>query len=572
VKKARRPGAAKASPKRSGAGARRGKIGARPSERGPASASGLDSPTLAARSTTSGISIKPFYTAADLPRDLAKRTPPPGQPPYTRGIHAGMYRARLWTMRQYAGFGSARQTNERFRYLLAQGQTGLSVAFDLPTQMGYDSDHSMARGEVGRVGVAISCLADMEALLDTLPLERVTTSMTINATAPLLLALYVAVADARGTPRSALGGTVQNDVLKEYIARGTYIYPPAASLRLATDVFDFVAREVPQWNSISVSGYHMREAGATAAQELAFTLGNGIAYLEAAKARQLDIALIARRMSFFFNAHNHLFEEAAKFRAARKLWAELLRERLGVRDEEAAKLRFHTQTAGSMLTAQQPLNNVVRTTVQALAALMGGTQSLHTNSYDEALGLPSADAALLALRTQQVLAHESGIAETADPLAGSYFVEALTAELEQKARAILKHVDPMGGMLACIETGWVQQQIHEAAYRWQREVEAGERVVVGVNKFADDAREAAPAFKPDPAVERERAAMLAAWRSQREPRSYTAALETLEREARGSGNLMPRILEALNRRATLGEVCDTLRGVFGTYRPGAKNA
>jgi methylmalonyl-CoA mutase N-terminal domain/subunit len=483
-----------------------------------------------------------------------------------------MYRARLWTMRQYAGFGSARQTNERFRYLLAQGQTGLSVAFDLPTQMGYDSDHAMARGEVGRVGVAISCLADMEALLDTLPLERITTSMTINATAPLLLAFYVAVADARGTSRSALGGTVQNDVLKEYIARGTYIYPPTASLRLATDVFDFAAREVPQWNSISVSGYHMREAGATAAQELAFTLGNGIAYLEAAKARQLDVARIARRMSFFFNAHNHLFEEAAKFRAARKLWAELLRERLGVRDEEATKLRFHTQTAGSMLTAQQPLNNVVRTTVQALAALMGGTQSLHTNSYDEALGLPSADAALLALRTQQVLAHESGIADAADPLAGSYFVEALTAELEQKARAILKHVDRAGGMLAAIESGWVQQQIHDAAYRWQREVEAGERVVVGVNRFADDEREAAPAFKPDPAVERERAAMLAAWRSQREPKSYAAALETLEREARGSGNLMPRILEAINRRATLGEVCDTLRGVFGTYRPGAKNA
>jgi methylmalonyl-CoA mutase N-terminal domain/subunit len=553
---------------------KRAKGSAKPrASRGARSASGpAPSPPLAPRATTSGISIQPFYTAADLPRDLAKRAPPPGEPPYTRGIHPGMYRARLWTMRQYAGFGSARQTNERFRYLLAQGQTGLSVAFDLPTQMGYDSDHAMARGEVGRVGVAISCLADMEALLETLPLERVTTSMTINATAPLLLAFYVAVADARGTPRSALGGTVQNDVLKEYIARGTYIYPPAASLRLATDVFDFAAREVPQWNSISVSGYHMREAGATAAQELAFTLGNGIAYLEAAKARRLDVTRIARRMSFFFNAHNHLFEEAAKFRAARKLWAELLRERLGVRDEEAAKLRFHTQTAGSMLTAQQPLNNVVRTTVQALAALMGGTQSLHTNSYDEALGLPSEDAALLALRTQQVLAHESGIADSADPLAGSYFVEALTAELEQKARAILKHVDRAGGMLPAIESGWVQQQIHDAAYRWQREVEAGERVVVGVNKFADDAREAAPAFKPDPAVERERAAMLAAWRSQREPKSYAAALETLEREARGSGNLMPRILEALNRRATLGEVCDTLRGVFGTYRPGAKNA
>ena len=560
----KRAGAAPAVPPANHAAATPGKRTAAPDKR--------TAPPTAARSTTSGITIKPVYTAADLPRDLGKRTPPPGEPPYTRGIHAGMYRARLWTMRQYAGFGSARQTNDRFRYLLAEGQTGLSVAFDLPTQMGYDSDHAMARGEVGRVGVAISCLADMAALLEALPLERITTSMTINATAPLLLAFYVAVADARGTPRSALGGTVQNDVLKEYIARGTYIYPPAASLRLATDVFDFAAREVPQWNSISVSGYHMREAGATAAQELAFTLGNGIAYLEAARARKLDVARIARRMSFFFNAHNHLFEEAAKFRAARKLWAELLHERLGVRDEEAAKLRFHTQTAGSMLTAQQPLNNVVRTTVQALAALMGGTQSLHTNSYDEALGLPSESAALLALRTQQVLAHESGIADAADPLAGSYLVEALTAELEAKAREILKRVDAAGGMLPAIESGWVQQQIHDAAYRWQREVESGERVVVGVNQFAEGQREAPPAFKLDPAVERERAKMLAAWRSQRDAQRCQAALTALERAARGSGNLMPAILEALESRATLGEVCDTMREVFGTYRPGAKNA
>ncbi|MGH7740496.1 MAG: acyl-CoA mutase large subunit family protein [Candidatus Eiseniibacteriota bacterium] len=544
----------------------------RPKAAGVRRASKPASPAVAPRLTTSGIAIRPFYAAADLPRDLKRRTPAPGSPPYTRGIHAGMYRSRLWTMRQYAGFGSARQTNERFRYLLAQGQTGLSVAFDLPTQMGYDSNHKMARGEVGRVGVAISCLADMEALLEGLPLEQVTTSMTINATAPLLLAFYVAVADMRGTPRGALGGTVQNDVLKEYIARGTYIYPPAASLRLATDVFDFAAREVPQWNSISVSGYHMREAGATAAQELAFTLGNGIAYLEAAQERRLDVALIARRMSFFFNAHNHLFEEAAKFRAARKLWAELMRERLGVRDPEAAKLRFHTQTAGSMLTAQQPLNNVVRTTVQALAAILGGTQSLHTNSYDEALGLPSADAALLALRTQQVLAHESGITDAADPLAGSYLVESLTAELERKAREILKRVDAAGGMLAAIESGWVQQQIHDAAYRWQREVESRDRVVVGVNRFVDEEETAAPVFRPDPEVERERAAMLAAWRSQREGKACAQALAALSRAARGSENLMPAILEALKSRATLGEVCDTLREVFGSYRPGAKNA
>jgi len=473
-------------------------------------------------------------------------------------------------MRQYAGFGTARQTNERFRDLLAHGQTGLSVAFDLPTQMGYDSDHPLARGEVGKVGVAISCLADMEELLDGLPLGEVTTSMTINATAPLLLAFYAAVADARGVPRTSLGGTVQNDVLKEYIARGTYIYPPSASLRLITDVFDFTAREIPQWNSISVSGYHMREAGATAAQELAFTLADGLAYLGAARARGLDLVRIARRMSFFFNAHNHLFEEVAKFRAARKLWAELLAERFGLDDAEARKLRFHTQTAGSMLTAQQPLNNVVRTAVQGLAAVLGGTQSLHTNSFDEALGLPSRDAALLALRTQQILAHESGVAETADPLAGSYVVESLTAELERRARDLLARIDELGGMLAAIESGWVQRQIHESAYRWQREVESGARPVVGVNRYGEDVTQPVPAFKPDPRIGRERARMLAAWRAERPADACRAALERLERGARGSGNLVPFILEALLARATLGEVCDAMRNVFGTYQPGRR--
>ncbi|MGH7731221.1 MAG: acyl-CoA mutase large subunit family protein, partial [Candidatus Eiseniibacteriota bacterium] len=465
--------------------------------------------------TTSGIAIKPVYVAGDVPGDIAQRAPAPGMPPYTRGIHPTMYRARLWTMRQYAGFGTARQTNERFRDLLAHGQTGLSVAFDLPTQMGYDSDHPLARGEVGKVGVAISCLADMEELLDGLPLGKVTTSMTINATAALLLAFYVAVADSRRVPRASLGGTVQNDVLKEYIARGTYIYPPAASLRLITDVFDFTARDVPQWNSISVSGYHMREAGATAVQELAFTLANGLTYLDAARGRGLDLTRIARRMSFFFNAHNHLFEEVAKFRAARKLWAELLGERFGIRDAEALKLRFHTQTAGSMLTAQQPLNNVVRTTIQGLAAVLGGTQSLHTNSYDEALGLPSREAALLALRTQQILAHESGVADTADPLAGSYLVESLTAELEGRARRMLAQIDGLGGMLAAIESGWVQHRIHESAYRWHREVESGERPVVGVNRFTEGESRPVPPFKPDPKIERARAKMLAAWRAQR---------------------------------------------------------
>lgn len=522
------------------------------------------------RITPSGIPVETAYFPTDLPRDLAKRTPTPGEAPYTRGIHPGMYRSRLWTMRQYAGFGSAQQTNERFRYLLSQGQTGLSVAFDLPTQMGYDSDHPLARGEVGKVGVAISCLADMEQLLDGLPLDRVTTSMTINATAPLLLAFYVAVADARGTDRAKLGGTVQNDVLKEYVARGTYIYPPQPSLRLITDVFEFTAREVPQWNSISVSGYHMREAGCTAVQELAFTIGDGLTYLEAARERGLDLVTIARRMSFFFNAHNHLFEEAAKFRAARKLWADLLLERFGIRDPEARKLRFHTQTAGSMLTAQQPLNNIVRVAVQGLAAILGGTQSLHTNSHDEALGLPSQESALLALRTQQVLAHESGATDTVDPLAGSYWVEAMTADLEARARALLDEVDARGGMLEAIAEGWVAEQIHEAAYQWQREVESGERIVVGVNRFGDGQPVPPPPFTPDSTVETERARLLADWRASRDRHTCETALTRLERLARGSDNLVPPILDALVARATLGEVCDTLRAVFGVHRPGEK--
>ncbi len=521
------------------------------------------------RTTPSGIPLAPVYGPADVP-PASRRLPPPGEPPYTRGIHPAMYRGRLWTMRQYAGFGTAAQTNERFRYLLAQGQTGLSVAFDLPTQMGYDSDHPRARGEVGRVGVAVSCLADMEELLDGLPLDRVTTSMTINATAPLLLAFYVAVADARHVPRAKLGGTVQNDVLKEYVARGTYIYPPEASLRLITDVFAFTARETPRWNSISVSGYHMREAGSTAAQEIAFTLADGLAYLEAARERGLDLVRIARRMSFFFNAHNHLFEEVAKFRAARSLWARLARERLGLRDREALKLRFHTQTAGSMLTAQQPLVNVVRTSVQALAAVLGGTQSLHANSYDEALGLPSEESARLALRTQQVLAHETGAADVADPLAGSYLVEALTAELEARALDLIRQVDAQGGMLAAIRSGWVQAQIHGAAYEWHKQVEAGARVIVGVNRYADERPPVPPPFRPDPAVERARAELLAGWRAHRDAIAVDEALARLERAARGSENLMPPILEALVRRATLGEVCDTLRGVFGTYEPGGR--
>jgi methylmalonyl-CoA mutase N-terminal domain/subunit len=519
------------------------------------------------RTTPSALPVEPTYDVSDLPPAAREGLALPGDPPFTRGIHPAMYRTRLWTMRQYAGFGSARQTNQRFRYLLEQGQTGLSVAFDLPTQMGLDSDQPRARGEVGRVGVAISCLRDMEELLEGIPLERVTTSMTINATAAVLLVLYVAVADARGTPRDRLGGTLQNDLLKEYAARGTYIYPPDASLRITTDIFEFCAREMPAWNSISVSGYHMREAGCTAVQELAFTLGNGLVYLEAARRRGLDAARIAARMSFFFNAHNHLFEEVAKFRAARSLWAELLRGRFGIEDADALKLRFHTQTAGSMLTAQQPLNNVVRTAVQGLAAVLGGTQSLHTNSYDEALGLPGEEAALLALRTQQILAHESGVTDTADPLAGSYFVEALTAELAGRARELLARVDALGGMLPALESGWVQHQIHEAAYAWHRQVEAGERRVVGVNLHGDAAPLPAPPFQTDERVERERAAMLREWRAQRDGHAVDQARTKLETAARGSENLVPLMLEAVKSRVTLGEVCDTLRSVFGVHQP-----
>ncbi len=525
-------------------------------------------PEVPTRVTPSELPVQPVYYPADLPRDLARRTPPPGEAPYTRGVHPGMYRSRFWTMRQYAGFGTAAQTNERFRYLLQQGQTGLSVAFDLPTQMGYDSDHPMAHGEVGKVGVAISCLADMEELLAELPLDQVTTSMTINSTAPLLLAFYVAVADRRGAPRAKLGGTVQNDVLKEYIARGTYIYPPEPSLRLICDLFEFTAREVPQWNSISVSGYHMREAGCTAVQELAFTLADGLTYLEAARDRGLDAAKIARRISFFFNAHNHLFEEVAKFRAARKLWAELLGERFGITDPEALKLRFHTQTAGSMLTAQQPLNNVVRVAMQALAAVLGGTQSLHTNSFDEALSLPSRESAKLALRTQQVIAHESGATDAVDPLAGSYWIESMTADLERRARELIARVDAMGGMKVAIAEGWVQQQIHEAAYRWQKDVESGARVVVGVNKFTEPEPAPPPPFAHDPRMEDERRALLAAWRNERDADACAAQLARVERAARGSENLVPVILDAVVARATLGEVCDVMRGVFGVYEPG----
>jgi methylmalonyl-CoA mutase N-terminal domain/subunit len=516
--------------------------------------------------TTSGIPVERVYTKADRAglddeRDLGA----PGEYPFTRGVQPTMYRGRLWTMRQYSGFGTAKQTNARFRYLLSQGQSGLSVAFDLPTQMGYDSDHPMAVGEVGKVGVAISSLEDMEELLDGLPLDRVSTSMTINATASILLALYVAVAKRQGVDPARVSGTLQNDLLKEYIARGTYIYPPQASLRITTDVFAWCASATPKWNTISISGYHMREAGATAVQEVAFTLANAIAYCDAAIARGLAFETFGGRLSFFFNGHSNLFEEAAKFRAARRLWARIVRERFGVANPELGKLRFHTQTAGSTLTAQQPEVNVVRTTLQALSAVLGGTQSLHTNSMDEALGLPTEHAALLALRTQQVIAHETGVADTVDPLAGSYFVESLTDAIEAGAADYLAKIEAMGGATAAIERGYQQREIHEAAYRWQKRVESGDAVVVGVNRFTESDAPKPPVLKVDPSAERDRRERLAALRARRDAAAVERALSLVENAARGDANLMPAILAAVEAYATLGEIADRLRAVYGPY-------
>jgi len=469
-------------------------------------------------------------------------------------------------MRQYAGFASAAQTNERFRYLLEQGQTGLSVAFDLPTQMGYDSDAPIAVGEVGRVGVPISSIDDMEVLLADLPLGKVTTSMTINATAPILLAMYVAVADRRGIPRDQLGGTVQNDILKEYIARGTYIYGTEASMRLVTDIFAFCAAELPRWNTISISGYHMREAGATAAQELAFTLADAIAYVEGAVARGLDVDRFAGRLSFFFGAWSELFEEVAKFRAARRMWAGIMRDRFGATDPRSMMCRFHVQTAGSSLTAQSVDNNVVRTTVQALAAVLGGTQSLHTNARDEALALPTRESARLALRTQQILAHESGVTDTPDPLAGSYFVETLTDQIEAAAEAYLDEIEELGGAIAAIDAGYQQRQIQDAAYRVQREIEAEDRIVVGVNRFTDDEAVSPPLQRIDPSLEREQIERIEALRASRDVAAWSAALERLEAVAWGSENIVPAIIEAVGAQATLGEISDRLRSVWGEHR------
>jgi methylmalonyl-CoA mutase N-terminal domain/subunit len=490
----------------------------------------------------------------------------PGQFPFTRGVQPTMYRGRLWTMRQYAGFGTARETNERFRFLLDQGQTGLSVAFDLPTQVGLDSDHPLSAGEVGKTGVAVDTLADLETLFDGIPLDKVSTSMTINATAAVLLAMYIAVAEKRGIPQDALSGTVQNDILKEYIARGTYIYPPQPSMRLVTDIFDYCAKHLPLWNTISISGYHIREAGSTAAQEIGFTLADGIAYCEAAVARGLDVDQFGGRLSFFFNAHNDLLEEVAKFRTARRLWARIMKERFGAASPKAQMLRFHCQTAGSALTAQQPDNNIVRVTVQALAAVLGGAQSLHTNSRDEALALPAEDSVRIALRTQQILAHESGVADTVDPLAGSYYVERMTDELEAKARAIIEAVDRRGGMIKAIEDGYVQRQIQESAYAAQKRVESGENVVVGVNQYRVEEPEPEGILHVDPAVEAEQVKSLAEVKAGRDGEAIAESLGKLGAAAATPDNLVPYILEAVRAYATLGEISGVLREVFGEYR------
>ena len=517
--------------------------------------------------TSSGIDIPADFNPANTePIDYERDLNSPGDFPFTRGIYPNMYRGRLWTMRQYAGYATAEESNARYKYLLAQGTTGLSVAFDLPTQIGLDSDDPLAAGEVGKVGVAIDSIEDMSRLFAGIPLEQVSTSMTINATAATLLALYIGVARRQNVPLDKLKGTLQNDILKEYIARGTYIYPPAPSLRLVTDTFAYCAREVRNWNTISISGYHIREAGSTAVQEVAFTLADGITYVEAAIRAGLDVDEFAPRISFFFNAHNNLLEEIAKFRAARRLWARIMRDRFKARDPRSRMLRFHTQTAGSSLTAQQPEVNVVRTTIQALAAVLGGTQSLHTNAMDEALALPTEDAARLALRTQQVLAYESGVADTADPLAGSYAIEQLTTEIENLASHYIGRIDAMGGMLRAIETGYVQREIQESAYRYQRAIEEQDSVVVGVNRFQSDAASNVQTLRIDPSVEQSQVERVRAVREKRNAAKAEAALTRLEEAAGGTENLLPRILECVEAEATVGEISNRLRKVWGEYR------
>lgn len=513
--------------------------------------------------TLSGIKVKRLYTKEDRAGEDREL---PGEFPYTRGIRPTMYRSRFWTMRQYAGFGTAEETNQRFHYLLQQGQTGLSVAFDLPTQIGYDSDDAMAAGEVGKVGVAIDSLKDMEALFAGIPLDKVSTSMTINAPAAILLAMYIAVAEKQGVKADQLRGTIQNDILKEYVARGTYIFPPKPSMRLITDIFAYCAKEVPKWNTISISGYHIREAGSTAVQEVAFTLANGIAYVEAALKAGLEVDQFAPRLSFFFNAHNHFFEEIAKFRAARRLWAKIMKERFHASNERSLQLRFHTQTGGSTLTAQQPDNNIVRVTLQALAAVLGGTQSLHTNSRDEALALPTEESARIALRTQQIIAYESGVADTVDPLGGSYFIESLTDQIEHAALQYIEKIDAMGGAVQAIEQGFMQREIRRTALDTQRKIESGEEVVVGVNRFRLEQEEQPRLMRVDPQIAKQQIEKLKQVRLSRDGEKVKARLDRLKQAAQTSENLMPHILEAVKAYATVGEICDTLRDVFGEYQ------
>lgn len=514
--------------------------------------------TAKKHTTTSGIEIKELYTQARPNTEL------PGEFPFTRGIQKDMYRGKTWTMRQYAGFSTAEESNKRYHYLLAQGTMGLSVAFDLPTQIGYDSDHVMAEGEVGKVGVAIDSLRDMEILFEGIDLQKISTSMTINATAAILLSMYLAVAKKQGADIQQISGTIQNDILKEYAARGTYIYPPQPSMRLVTDVFEFCSKEVPKWNTISISGYHIREAGSTAVQELAFTLANGKAYLKAALAKGLDINVFAKRLSFFFNCHNTFFEEIAKFRAARRMWAHITKE-LGATDASAQKLRFHTQTGGSTLTAQQPLNNVVRVGQQALAAVLGGTQSLHTNGYDEALSLPTEEAAKIALRTQQIIAFESGVTDTVDPLAGSYFVETLTDEVEVAAWKYIETIDAMGGSVSAIESGYMQQEIADSAYRYQLELEHAERVLVGVNAFTQEEEMLTDVFRVDDSIRLLQIEKLQLLKAERNAQHVSNALANLAKAASGTANLVPYILAAVESYATLGEISDVLRAEFGEY-------
>ncbi len=513
------------------------------------------------------IELQPTYDSKSWSDQSApKELNSPGEYPYTRGVQSTMYRGRFWTMRQYAGFGSAAQSNERYKMLLQKGQTGLSVAFDLPTQMGFDSDHIMATGEVGKVGVAISSIEDMEILLKDLPLDTISTSMTINSTAGILLALYIAVAKKRGVSMKQINGTIQNDILKEYIARGTYIYPPKPSMRIITDIFAFCSREIPSWNTISISGYHIREAGSTAAQEIAFTLADGITYVQAAIDCGLNVDSFASRLSFFFNVHNNFFEEAAKFRAARRLWAKIMRDRFHAKDDKSWRLRFHTQTAGSTLTAQQPENNIVRVSMQALAAVLGGTQSLHTNSMDEALGLPTERAATIALRTQQIIANETGVADVIDPLGGSYYVESLTNELEKQAEQYIKRIEDLGGVVKCIETGWIQKEIQQAAYRYQRAVESKDEVVVGVNEFVQEQKMDSEVLRVSESVSTEQIARLTKFKANRDQAIVKKHLEKIRSAAAGSENLIPLFVNAVEDKVTLGEISDALRAVFGLFK------